>query len=131
MSVVFIDKISSHSSRSSRCESVARDFLLLKTRNPQKLYRRLTLAKKIAGLTNRQREFARYYVEGRYSSSECARLAGYSNGAAKQYSHKLLDGISYPLVSEQIKELREERERKYSVTLLGQLKRLDQLSRGA
>ena len=89
------------------------------------------MAKKIAGLTNRQREFARYYVEGRYSNAECARLAGYSNGAAKQYSHKLLDGISYPLVSELIKELREERERKYSVTLIGQLKRLDQLSRGA
>ena len=89
------------------------------------------MAKKIAGLTNRQREFARYYFEGRYSNAECARLAGYSNGAAKQYSHKLLDGISYPLVSELIKELREEREHKYSVTLLGQLKRLDQLSRGA
>ena len=89
------------------------------------------MAKKIAGLTNRQREFARYYVEGRYSNAECARLAGYSNGAAKQYSHKLLNGISYPLVSELIKELREERERKYSVTLLGQLKRLDELSRGA
>ena len=89
------------------------------------------MAKKISGLTNRQREFARYYVEGRYSNAEFARLAGYSNGAAKQYSHKLLDGISYPLVSELIKELREERERKYSVTLIGQLKRLDQLSRGA
>ena len=89
------------------------------------------MAKKIAGLTNRQREFARYYFEGRYSNAECARLAGYSNGADKKYSHKLLDGISYPLVSELIKELREEREHKYSVTLLGQLKRLDQLSRGA
>ena len=89
------------------------------------------MAKRTAGLTNRQREFARYYVEGRYSNAECARLAGYSHGAAKQYSYKLLDGVSYPYISDLIKTLREERERKYGVTLIGQLKRLDELSRGA
>ena len=31
-----------------------------------------------AGLTNRQREFAKYYVEGKYSNAECARKAGYA-----------------------------------------------------
>ena len=36
MSVVFTDRISSRSSRSSRCESDARDFSLLKNKNPQK-----------------------------------------------------------------------------------------------
>ena len=89
------------------------------------------MPKKTAALTNRQREFARYYVEGRYSNAECARLAGYSPDAAKQHAYKLLDGTSYPLVTDLIKELREERERKYGVTLVGQLKRLDELSRGA
>ena len=29
-------------------------------------------------LTNRQREFAKLYVEGIYSGSECARRAGFS-----------------------------------------------------
>ena len=35
-------------------------------------------------LTNRQKEFARYYVEGTYSNAECVRKAGYSdtNGIA-------------------------------------------------
>lgn len=89
------------------------------------------MAKKIAGLTNRQREFARYYVEGRYSNAECARLAGYTPDSARNHAYKLLDGKSYPLVTDLIKELREERERKYGVTLIGQLKRLDELSRGA
>ena len=89
------------------------------------------MAKKISGLTNRQREFARYYVEGRYSNAECARLAGYPPDSARNLAYKLLDGKSYPLVTDLIKELREERERKYGVTLIGQLKRLDELSRGA
>ena len=102
-----------------------------KTKTHRKTYRGLTLPKKTAGLTNRQREFARYYVEGRYSNAECARLAGYSPDAAKQHAYKLLDGKTYPLVTDLIKELREERERKYGVTLIGQLKRLDELSRGA
>ena len=89
------------------------------------------MAKRTVGLTNRRREFARYYVEGRYSNAECARLAGYSHGAAKQYSYKLLDGVSYPYISDLIKTLLEERERKCGVTLVGQLRRLDELSRGA
>ena len=43
----------------------------------------------------------------------------------------LLNGKDYPHVVEHIKELREERERKYGVTLLGQLKRLSELSERA
>ena len=36
-------------------------------------------------LTNRQKEFARHYVDGTHSNAQCARLAGYSNtnGIAK------------------------------------------------
>lgn len=84
-----------------------------------------------AGLTNRQKEFARYYVEGVYSNAECARKAGYAEESAAQHAAKLLDGKSYPHVPVLIKELREQRERKYGVSLGGQLKRLHELSRGA
>ncbi len=82
-------------------------------------------------LTNRQREFARYYVEGVYSNAECARKAGFSKETAHIYAHKLLKGVEQPQVLEYIKELREEKERRYGVTMLGQLERLHQLSRGA
>ena len=34
-------------------------------------------------LNNRQKEFARYYVEGIYSNAECARKAGYSPASAR------------------------------------------------
>ena len=84
-----------------------------------------------AGLTNRQREFAKYYVDGRHTNAGCARLAGYSHNSAAQHAAKLLDGKSFPAVVELIKELRDERQRKYGVTLIGQLKRFDELSRGA
>ena len=83
------------------------------------------------GLTNRQREFARYYVEGKWSNAECARKAGYSADSARNHAAKLLDGKSFPEVPELIKELREERERKYGVTLVNQLKRFDELSHAA
>ena len=43
----------------------------------------------------------------------------------------MLNGRDFPLVVEHLKELREERERKYGVTVLGQLKRLAELSQGA
>ena len=82
-------------------------------------------------LTNRQREFCKYYVEGIYSNAECARKAGFSSDTAHIYAHKLLKGIEHPQVLEYIKELREEKERRYGVTLIGQMKRLDELSRGA
>ena len=82
-------------------------------------------------LTNRQREFARYYVEGKYSNAECARMAGYADASARIQAHKFLDGKSFPAVLELIKELREARERKYGVTVIGQLKRFEELSMSA
>jgi len=42
-----------------------------------------------------------------------------------------LDGVEYPHVVARIQELREERERRYGVTTIGQLERLAKLSRGA
>ena len=84
-------------------------------------------------LTNRQKEFARHYVDGTNSNAECARKAGYSdtNGIAKIQAYKLLDTQLFPHVAEFIEELREDRERKYGVTLMGQLKRWRELSGGA
>lgn len=82
-------------------------------------------------LNNRQREFARYYVEGIYSNAECARKAGYSPASSMTMASKLLNGSYAPHVVEYIQELRQERERRYGVTMIGQLKRLDELSRGA
>ena len=84
-----------------------------------------------AGLTNRQREFAKYYVEGKYSNAECARKAGYAENSATNHAAKMLDGKSFPEVPELIKELREARERRYGVTVLGQLKRFEELSMSA
>ena len=82
-------------------------------------------------LTNRQMTFATYIVEGIYSNAECARKAGYSPDVANMYASKLLNGREYPHVLEYIQQLREERERRYGVTLLGQLERLQKLSQGA
>ena len=42
-----------------------------------------------------------------------------------------MNGRDFPLVTEHLKELREIREKKYGVTLIGQLKRLSKLSQGA
>lgn len=82
-------------------------------------------------LTNRQMTFATYIVEGIYSNAECARKAGYSPDVANMYASKLLNGREYPHVLEYIQQLREERERRYGVTLIGQLERLQKLSQGA
>ena len=82
-------------------------------------------------LTNRQREFAKYFVEGIYSNAECARTAGFSPTVAHIQASKLINGRDFPHVLDYIKELREERERRYGVTLVGQMKRLDELSRAA
>jgi hypothetical protein len=82
-------------------------------------------------LTNRQKEFAKFIVEGTYSNAECARKAGYSEGQAGKTASLLLNGKDFPLVVAHVKELREAREKKYGVTLLGQLKRFADLSRGA
>ena len=43
----------------------------------------------------------------------------------------MLNGRDYPHVVEYIGELREQKERMYGVTLMGQLERFHQLSRGA
>jgi|TARA_X000001382_G_scaffold64167_2_gene44429 hypothetical protein len=82
-------------------------------------------------LTNRQMTFARKIVEGIYSNAECARASGYSKDLAKEHASRLLNGRDYPHVLEYIKELREERERRYGVTTIGQLERLHKLSLGA
>jgi hypothetical protein len=82
-------------------------------------------------LTNRQKTFAKLIVEGTNSNSECARQAGYSEGQARKTASLLLNGKDFPLVVEHIKELRDNYERKYGVTLMGQLKRFANLSKGA
>jgi len=82
-------------------------------------------------LTNRQKEFAKHYIEGRYSNAECARKAGYAEDSANVQASKLLNGRDFPLVVEYIAEEREARERKYGVTLINQLKRFDELSHSA
>jgi len=95
-----------------------------------------SLAKKIEQeherkLTNRQKTFAGLIVEGIYSNAECARQAGYSKNVATGSASKLLNGRDYPHVLEYIQELRQERERRYGVTTIGQLERLHVLSQGA
>lgn len=82
-------------------------------------------------LTNRQRTFAKHIVEGLHSNAECARLAGYSPDVAAKQASVLLNGRDFPHVLEYVQELREERERMYGVTLMGQLERFYKLSRGA
>jgi hypothetical protein len=82
-------------------------------------------------ITNRQKTFSRHYVDGLHSNAECARMAGYSQKYARIQAYKLLSPTYFPHVAEFITELREERERKYGVTLMGQLKRLRELSLGA
>ena len=82
-------------------------------------------------LTNRQRTFARFVVEGIYNNAECARKAGYATDVAKVQASILLNGRDYPHVLEYITELREERERRYAVSTIGQLERLHKLSLGA
>jgi len=89
------------------------------------------LAEPTRRLTNRQKEFAKYYIEGRYSNAECARKAGYAEDSANVQASKLLNGRDFPLVVEHIAEEREARERKYGVTLVNQLKRFDELSHAA
>ena len=84
-------------------------------------------------LTNRQKEFAKHFVDGVNSNAGCAKLAGCSNrdGNARIQAFKLLDASLFPHVAEYITELREDREKRYGVTLMGQLKRLRDLSMNA
>ena len=82
-------------------------------------------------LTNRQKTFAELYVEGIYSNKECALRSGYQGASAKVHASRLLNPQEYPHVVEYIDELRQMRERKYGGTLIGQLKRLHDLSHNA
>jgi phage terminase small subunit len=82
-------------------------------------------------LTGRQETFCRLIVEGILSNAECARQSGYSAETAGQYATKLLNGQDFPHVVERITEMREERQRRYGVTTIGQLERLAKLSKGA
>jgi len=82
-------------------------------------------------LTSRQMTFARHVVEGIYSNAECARKAGYAPDVSRKQASVLLNGRDYPHVVEYIAEVREERERRYSVSTIGQLQRLQELSQGA
>ena len=82
-------------------------------------------------LTNRQMTFAQKIVEGIYSNAECARLAGFKPELAVEHASRLLNGRDYPHVVEYIEELRQERERRYGVSTIGQLERLYKLSLGA
>jgi phage terminase small subunit len=82
-------------------------------------------------LTNRQMSFAKFFVEGVYSNAECARKAGYAEDVAAKQASILLNGRDYPHVLEYVTELREERERRYGVTMVGQLERLHKLSHAA
>ena len=82
-------------------------------------------------LTNRQMTFARHIVEGIYSNAECARMSGYATNVAAKQASVLLNGRDYPHVVEYIQELRQERERRYGVSTIGQLERLYKLSQGA
>ena len=82
-------------------------------------------------VTTRQETFCKLMVEGIYSHAECARRAGFSDSTAREYAVKLLNGQDFPHVVERLQELREERERRYGVTTIGQLERFAKLSRGA
>ena len=82
-------------------------------------------------LTARQETFAQLMAEGVYSQTEAARRAGFAENTARSLSGKMLNGYDYPHIVERIAEIREERQRKYGVTLQGQLERLYELSRGA
>ena len=82
-------------------------------------------------LTDRQKTFAKFVVEGIYSNTECARKSGYALSVAKKQASILLNGRDFPHVTEYVSELREEKERRYGVTLMGQLERLHDLSRDA
>ena len=82
-------------------------------------------------LTDRQKTFAKYVVEGIYSNTECARKSGYSPNVAKKQASILLNGRDFPHVTEYVAELREEKERRYGVTLMGQLERLHELPKDA
>ncbi len=88
-------------------------------------------------LTEKQIKFAQLIVssEGRMNGTECAKEAGYG-GAARIRAYELQNPKKYPLVVKYIGELREENQRKYSVTFERHISelakiRIDALKKGA
>jgi phage terminase small subunit len=69
-------------------------------------------------LTEQQIKFCQLMVanEGRKTQTECAIEAGYAEGSAQVKSSQLMNPNNYPLVAKYIGELREENQKKYSVT---------------
>lgn len=82
-------------------------------------------------LTARQETFCQLVAQGIHTNAECARRAGFAKDSAHLYAARLLNGVDYPHIGERIAEIREERQRQFGVTLIGQLERLAQLSKGA
>ena len=81
--------------------------------------------------TERQITFCKFVAESIHSNTTCARKAGYSHDSAGNKASEMLNGVDFPHIIAYIEELREERERKYQVTMIGQLERLSELSEGA
>jgi hypothetical protein len=73
-------------------------------------------------LTNRHREFARYYVEGIYSNAECARKAGYASSSAASIAGHLLAGKKFPHTSRLHTRVKGRARTPIRVTVTGQLK---------
>lgn len=69
-------------------------------------------------LTEMQMKFAQLLVnnEGRMTQTECAKEAGYAEGTEAVKGSELTNPNKYPLVAKYIGELREENQKKYSVT---------------
>ena len=82
-------------------------------------------------ITPRQETFCKLVTEGIYSNAECARRAGFAAAHISCVRSEDAKREDFPHVLERIQEMREERERKYGVSTIGQLKRLHDLSRGA
>ena len=78
-----------------------------------------TVIEKDRKLTNRQREFARFYVEGIYSNAECARKSGFAEKSAHTIASHLLNGKEYPHVIEHIQEFSRRRRRDTGLLCLG------------
>ena len=89
-------------------------------------------------LTEMQMKFAHLLVtnEGRMTGYECAKEAGYSEDRARVTASELQSPKKYPLVVKYIGEIREEYQKKYSVTFerhiteLGKI-RAEALKKGA
>ena len=83
-------------------------------------------------LTEKQMKFAQLLVsnEGRLNGTECAKEAGYGE-AARIRAYELQNPKRYPLVVKYIGELREENQRKYSVTFEKHISELAQIRQAA